>query len=174
MCVVAADGGVDLDGDAGFVGPLDCLDGASPGAGQAAEGVVNFGRGAVERDAEADEAGLFQLEDGVAGEERRGAGSERDLDAFVGGVADELEDVFALHGVAAGEDEDGDVHVGDLVDKGFAFSVGELVGMGDGLGGGAAVLAGKVTGLCDFPDGKEWSFVEIKPATCGNVMHRLH
>ena len=45
------------------------------------------------------------------------------LHAFIGGIADELEDVFALHGVAAGEDEDGDVHVGDLVDKRFAFSV---------------------------------------------------
>ncbi len=41
--VVAADGGVHLDGNAGLVGPLDGLDGARPGAGQAAEGVVNLG-----------------------------------------------------------------------------------------------------------------------------------
>ena len=96
------------------------------------------------------------------------------LHAFVRGIADELEDVFALHGVAAGEDEDGNVHVGDLVDKRLAFSVGELVGMRDGLGGGAAVLAGQVTGLRDFPDGQEGGFVEVEPATCGNVVHRLH
>ena len=80
--VVAADGGVHLDGNAGLVGPLDGLDGARPGAGKAAEGVVNLGGRAVERDAEADEAGFLQLEDGLAGEQRRGAGRERDLDAF--------------------------------------------------------------------------------------------
>src|SRR5579862_4116075 len=40
--VVAADGGVHLDGNARFVGPFDCLDGKRIGAGQPAEGVVNF------------------------------------------------------------------------------------------------------------------------------------
>ena len=77
--VVAADGGVHLDGDAGFVGPLDGLNGARPCAGKAAEGVVNLGGGAVERDAEADDSCFFQLEDGFAGEQRSGAGSECDL-----------------------------------------------------------------------------------------------
>jgi hypothetical protein len=46
--------------------------------------------------------------------------------------------------------------------------------MGDGLGGGAAMLAGQVTRLCDFPDGKERGFVEVQPATSGNIVHRLH
>jgi hypothetical protein len=41
--VVAADGGVHLDGDAGFIGPLDGLDGAGPGAREAAKGIVNLG-----------------------------------------------------------------------------------------------------------------------------------
>ena len=46
--------------------------------------------------------------------------------------------------------------------------------MRDGLSGGAAVLAGKITGLSDFPDSKERSFVEVQPATGGNIVHRLH
>ena len=96
------------------------------------------------------------------------------MHAFVGGVANEFEDVFALHGVAAGEDEDGNVHVGDLVDEGFAFGVAELVGMGDGLGGGAAMFTGKVTGLSDFPDSEEGRFVEVQTAAGGNSVHRLH
>ena len=85
-------------------------------------------------------------------------GVTRDLHAFVGGVADQLEDVLALQRVAAGEDEDGHAHVGDLVDQRLAFGVGQFVGMGDGLGGGAAVLAGQVAGLRDLPDGQEGRF----------------
>ena len=81
--VVAADGGVYLDGDASFIGPLHCLDRASPCAGQAAECVVDLGSGAIERNAEADDARLFQLEDGVAVEQGGGAGRQRDLNAFI-------------------------------------------------------------------------------------------
>jgi len=65
VSVVAADGGVDLDGDSGFVGPFDGLDGARIGAGQAAEGVVNLWSGAVEGDAQADQSRLFELEESV-------------------------------------------------------------------------------------------------------------
>ena len=121
-----------LDGNAGFVGPLNGLDGARPGAGKAAEGVVNLRGRAVERDAEPDKAGLFHLEDRLPGEQRRGAGGERDLNALLGGVADQLENVRALHRVAAGEHEDLHVHFGDLVDQRHAFGVGELVGVGKG------------------------------------------
>ena len=101
-------------------------------------------------------------------------GVTRDLDALVGGVTDELEDVVALERVAAGEDEDGNVHLGDLVDERLAFFVRELVGVGNGLGGGAAMLAGQVAGLRDFPDGKKGRFVVVDPAAGGNVVHRLH
>jgi nucleotide-binding universal stress UspA family protein len=157
--VVAADGGVHLDGNARLVGPLNGLDGARPRAGQAAEGVVNLGRRAVERDAEPHQAGFLQLEDRFARQQRRGAGRERHLHAFAGGVADQLEDVFALQRIAAGKHEDRHVHVGDLVDQRLAFGVGQLVGVGDGLGGGAAVLAGQVAGLRDLPDGQKRRFV---------------
>ena len=172
--VVAADGGVDLDGNARLVGPLDGLDGARIGAGKAAESVVNLGGRAVQRDAEPDQARLLELENRLAGQQRRGAGGERHLDAFVGGVADQLEDVLALQRVAAGEDEDGHAHRGDLVDQRLPLGVGQLVGVGDGLGGGAAVLAGQVAGLGDLPDGEEGGFVKVQPATGGNVVHRLH
>ena len=171
---MAADGGVDLDGDAGFVGPLDGLNGACPCAGQSAEGIVNLRGRAVERDAEADQAGFLELEDRLAGEQGGGRGSERDLDTFACGVANQLEDVLAFQRVSAGEDEDGNVHLGDLVDQRLALGVIELVGVGDGLSGGAAVLAGQVAGLCDLPDGKKGGFVEVQSATGGNIVHRLH
>ena len=107
-------------------------------------------------------------------EQRRGAGRDRNMHALAGGVADQVEEIFALQRVAAGEDEDGNVHLGDLVDERFAFFVGELVRMRNGLGGGAAVLAGQVTGLRDLPDGEEGRFVVVDPAAGGNVVHRLH
>ena len=66
------------------------------------------------------------------------------------------------------------MHVGDLIDQGLAFSVGEFVGMGDGLRGRTAVLAGQITGLCDFPDGQKRRFVEVQPAAGGNCVHRFH
>ena len=118
--------------------------------------------------------GFLHLENGFAGQQGRGAGRDRDLDALFGGIADQFEDVRALQRVAAGEDEDGHLHVGDLVDQALAFGGGQLVGVGDGLGGGAAMLAGQVAGLRDFPDGQERSFVEVQPAAGGNVVHRLH
>ena len=172
--VVTADRGVDLDGNAGFVGPLDGLDGARPGAGKAAEGVVNLRGGAVERDAQPNQSRLFQLEDGFAGEQRRGAGGKRDLYTLASRIADQFEDVFPLQWIAASEDEDGDVHIGDLINKRLAFSVRQFVRMRDGLGGGAAVFAGQITGLRDFPDGKKGGFVKVEPAASGNIVHRLH
>jgi hypothetical protein len=63
---------------------------------------------------------------------------------------------------------------GDLVDQRLPLGVGELVGMGDGLGGGAAMLAGQVAGLRDLPDGEEGGFVKVQSATSGDVVHRLH
>jgi len=54
--VEAADDGVDLDGELRFVGPLNGLDGALPRTGDAADGVVNGGDGAVEAHSEAREA----------------------------------------------------------------------------------------------------------------------
>jgi hypothetical protein len=107
-------------------------------------------------------------------QQRGGAGRERDLDAFSSGVTDELKDIGALERVAAGKDEDGDVHVRNLIDKRFAFRVRQFIGVGNGLCGSAAVLAGQVTGLRDFPDGQKRGFVKVEPATSGNIVHRLH
>ena len=87
---------------------------------------------------------------------------------------DQVKDIGTFEGVAAGEDEDGHLHGGDLIDQGFAFVRAELVGMRDGLGGSAAMLAGQITGLRDFPDGQKRSFIEIQPAAGGNAVHWLH
>ena len=174
VCVMAADGGVDLDGDADFIGPFDGLDGACPGAGEAAEGIVDFRAGAVEGDAEADEACFLEFDERIAGEQRSGAGGEGDADALVAGVLDELEDVGTLERITAGEDEDGDFHFGDFVDELFAFGGGELVGMGDGLGRGAAVFAGQIAGLGYLPDDQERLFVVVDVAALGKFIHRFH
>jgi len=61
------------------------------------------------------------------GSTARGRWGKSHLHAFAGRVGDQLEDVLRLS-VAAVEDEDGHVHVGDLVNQRLAFGVGELVG----------------------------------------------
>ena len=57
--VMAADGGMDLDGNARLIGPLDGLDGSRPGAGKAPESIVNLRRRAIQRDAQPDKASFF-------------------------------------------------------------------------------------------------------------------
>jgi len=89
------------------------------------------------------------------------------MHAFIRGVANQLENVGALQRVSAGEDEDGHAHLGDLVDQSLPFCVGELVGVGDGLSGGAAMLAGQVAGLRNLPDGEKRGFVKVQSATGG-------
>src|ERR1035438_8170194 len=46
--------------------------------------------------------------------------------------------------------------------------------MRNGLRCGAAMLAGKVTGLRDLPDGQKGRFVIVDLAAGGNIVHRLH
>ena len=66
------------------------------------------------------------------------------------------------------------MHCGDLIDERLALGRGQLVRVGNGLGGGAAVLAGQVAGLRDLPDGQKGGFIEVQPAAGGNGVHRLH
>ncbi len=142
--------------------------------GSPRKAVVNLGSRAVQRNGQSDQTGLLELEDGLARQQRRGAGSQRHMHALAGGVADQLEDVRPLQRVAAGQDEDGHMQGGNLVDQRLSFGVGQLVGVGEGLGGGAAVLAGQIAGLRDLPDGQKRGFVIIQAAASGDIAHRFH
>ncbi len=135
---------------------------------------MNLGCGAVQRNSQADHARFLHFEDGFAGQQRRSAGRNRHFDILFGGIADQLIDVGAFEGVAAGKDKDGHLHPGDLVDESFALVGAQLFGVGDRLGGGPAVFAGEITGLRDLPDCQKGSLVEIQSTTSGNVVHRLH
>ena len=66
------------------------------------------------------------------------------------------------------------MQVGDLVDERLGFFGRQLIWMGQRLCGGAAMLAGQVTGLRDFSDGKKRGVVVVERAACRNLMHRLH
>jgi hypothetical protein len=50
----------------------------------------------------------------------------------------------------------------------------QLVGVGDGLGGCAAVLAGQIAGLRNLPDGQKGRLIEVQPAASWDIVHRLH
>ena len=67
-------------------------------------------------------------------------------------MPDQLEDVGALQRVAAGEDEERNLELGDLVDEAGRLHGVELAGVRLRLRGGAAVLAGEVACLRGFPN----------------------
>ncbi|MGA3008712.1 MAG: hypothetical protein ABSD72_00495 [Terracidiphilus sp.] len=96
------------------------------------------------------------------------------MHALISGIANQLKHVFALQRVSACEDKDGNAHIGDLIDQRLPFGVGELVGVGNGLSGGATMLASQVAGLRYLPDCKERGFIKVQSAASGDVVHRLH
>lgn len=68
------------------------------------------------------------------------------------GVLDQFENVGALDGIAAGEDEDRYLHLCDLVDEPLALRDGELKRVALGLRTGAAVDARQIASLRYFPN----------------------
>ena len=67
-------------------------------------------------------------------------------------------------GSAAGENEERSAHVGDLIDEGFAFDVGEFVGMAAGLGFSPAMATGEGAGAGDLPGDDEGLAIENRRA----------
>ena len=156
-------GGVDLHAEADIVGPVQDIHGALPGAFDLAKIVVDRRPGRVQAEGDAADArvpGLFQAR---FGGQRGGGGGQRAAQALFGGVGDEIEEVPAHHGVAAGEDEDGMVaEGGQAVDEAEAFLSGKFQRMGMMLGVGAAVDARVGAGPGHFPGDGEGRFVEVR------------
>ena len=137
---------------------------------------MHFGGGTVEADGEASEAALLKFADGIAREQRCGTWSQRDANAVVGGVLNQIEDIRTLQGIAASEHEHRSFQFGDLIDETFRLSGGEFKRAADRLRTSAAVNAGKVTGLGSFPNDDEGPLIEIEcwdhvyPPTSGSSM----
>ena len=75
------------------------------------------GAGAVHADGQPRQAGFLEPDDNLPRQQRRGARRERDAHAHRPGVADQLEQIGPLDGVAAGEHEDGHLHRRNLIDQ---------------------------------------------------------
>ncbi len=125
-------------------------------------------------DGEARETGVFHAEDGVAGEQGRGAGSKSGVNAFFRRMLNELEDVWALERVAAGEDEERYLKLGNLIDEIAGLGSAELAGVSEGLGGGAAVLTGEIASLGGFPDGKKGRAIVVERGHCLADVHEMN
>jgi hypothetical protein len=127
------------------------------------------GAGAVHADREAGEPGFFEAEHDLARKQGGGARRERDADADFPRMGDQFEQIRPFDGVTASENEDGNFEVGDLIDELLAFLGREFHGVALRLRGGAAMHAGQIAGLGDFPDGDERALVEID-----GVNERVH
>ncbi len=144
---------VDLDGHFQFLSPGESFHGAVEGAWDAADGVMMFGCGAIEGEAEAFHAVFLETDEDFAGEGGGGGGGDGGADAEAAGFVDEQVEVFAGEGVAAGEDElgVGATEAGDLAEKVQALLVIEFGGVGHGDSLRTAVTTGKGTGLGHLP-----------------------
>ena len=85
---------------------------------------------------------------------------------FARRVANQLKKILPLQRVAASENENWNVHVGDLINERLAFLVRQLIGMRNGLRRRAAVFARQVAGLRDLPDCEKRRFVVVDLASC--------
>ena len=151
--VVTGDDGVDLDLHPQLAGSLPACDGAVEGALDAAEGVVGGGGGAVEREGDDVDAVVLQARQGVLVELVRARGGHGHVQPGGRAVGGELGEVGALEAVAAGDDEDNGwlAEGGCLVHEGLGLVGGELTGVTQWAGLGAAVTAGELAGAGGLP-----------------------
>ncbi len=156
-----AQSGVDLQRHLVRVRPFDGLHGLGVGAGHAAKGVVQLGRGKVEAQGHLIEAGVLQAFDQVLRERRRRRGDRPHAQAELFAAGNEFAQVRPFHRVAAAENEHRGAHSRHVFEQPFAFGRGQLFGMTVRLRRRAAVAADEITGLRCLPDDEEWGFVEI-------------
>ena len=115
----------------------------------AADGVVDLGRGPVERDLHVDVvAGGEAL--GDLSRDAAAVGGELHADVVGGGVVDQLPEVGADGGLAPADVDVEDLHALELVDDGLALLGGQLVRVAPARAG-QAVGAGQVAGVGQLP-----------------------
>jgi hypothetical protein len=75
--------------------------------------------------------------------------------------AAQLEQIWPFDRVASREHKNWNLQGRNLIDQALALSGAEFHWVAIRLGGGAAMHTRQVAGLCHFPDGNEWAFVEV-------------
>ena len=126
---------------------------AVEGAGDAADGIVARGSGAVEAQPQAFHLVFLEPHQHVARERLAGGGSDGDADAELVSLVDEIVEILAGQRIAAGENQlrHGVAESRDLAQELHAFLERELVGVGLGHRLGAAMAAGQRASLRHFP-----------------------
>src|SRR5215467_2723142 len=144
-------------------------DGAIECSRNRADVVMLLGARAVEAQAEALDAMLFQLRNSIVRQFGCGARSDGDFEAEPVGVVNEFVDVAAAEWIAAGQDQMGEgiTKIDQLPEEALAFFCIKFERIRRGHCLGAAVLAGKATGLGHLPVAQQWIFGEIM----GHVTH---
>ena len=125
VLIPLGDRGVHLEGHAQPLAVLHRLNGDVPGAGHAAELVVDLPLAAIEADAHASAARRLQLLDPLR-RQQRPVRPQHHPEARLRAVLHEVEDVRPDEGLATAQDEDAEAHLGDLVEELEALLGGQL------------------------------------------------
>jgi hypothetical protein len=136
-------------------------EGAVKRAGDAANLVVGGGVRAVQADGHAGHAGVLEALYGFGRQQRGGAGRHVGAQSQAHAVADQIVEIRPLQRVAAGEDHQRLAERTDLIQQAETLCGCQLVRVAFGLGGGAAVDAGQVARLRNFPDHQHRALVEV-------------
>ena len=167
VLVEAGHGGVDLNLEADPACDADGVHRPIEAAFDAPKLVVALAAVSVEADGEADEAGFFHPEDGFAGHLLGPGRGHRHAQADFGAVADDVEDIGPLEGVAAGDDEEDGAEPAGFIEEGEGLLDVQLPGVPAGPGLGPAVEAGERAGLGYLPDHDKGGSVEVELADSG-------
>ena len=144
------DGGVHLKRHADLLRDAHGARHVVEGTGDAAEGIVVGGVGAVEAEATRHDTGVLERQQPVAGDQRAARRHDRTQTVCCGG-ADEVEDVGSRHRFASGPDDHRSTERGEGVQHAQALVGRQFVVVGAVLGTGTAVAAGQRTAARDLP-----------------------
>ncbi len=120
-----------------------------------------FGTGAVDADGHATHARLLDAGESLGGHQASSRGGERGTHSLLHSVGENVKEVAAHHGIAAGDHQDGVAELLDLIDEADSLTVGQLVRVSSRLGLRAAVLAGECAGSSQLPGDGEGGEVEV-------------
>ncbi len=115
----------------------------------------------VHADGESGQPSFLEPHDDLPGEEGCCARRERHTHSARTRVADQLKQIRPLDRIASRENEDRNLHRGNLVDQARALICAQFHRVAVGLRGSAAMHAGQIAGLGYFPDRDERPLVEI-------------
>jgi hypothetical protein len=94
------------------------------------------------------------------------------MNSAFGCVCDELINISTFEGIAAGEDKNRGLQIGDIVDQATSFGSSEFGKIAQRLCAGATVNASQVASLRHFPDHDQRALVKVQLSVAAGRLRR--